>query len=179
MAVPRWIGSMVGAGVAVGALVAALRVYTFPSYGPGTRAIRTAITEALGEHRPPLPTPAALASLPLTLDLPRSNGTTTAGTPRPSTFEPGIGPAARAWARAAAATEPEALCAWLEARLLTMRATRRDSVYVTSRRLTFRAGCPPVSTLRAVFARAPDGALDLVRLTSNCPAVAASDTLPT
>jgi hypothetical protein len=86
--------------------------------------------------------------------------------------------AVRAWARAAAARDPEALRAWLNAGVLTTRATEHDSLHVTSRRLTFRKGCPLVSILRATYGRTLDGGLHLARLTSTCPAVPAADSLP-
>jgi len=174
MAVPRWLGGMVSAIVAAGALILALTVYTFPSGGPGTHAIQVAITEALG---PTGGTAAAgMPSLSAGRELHPTNDTT--GTRVPSAFEPSIGPVVRAWTHAAAARDPEALRAWLNAGVLTTRVTEHDSLYVTARRLTFHKGCPLVSTLRATYGRTLDGGLHVARLTSDCPAVPAGDSLP-
>jgi hypothetical protein len=173
MAVPRWTGWVVVGVVAAGALVKALTVYTFPSDGPGSRAIRLAITEALGEIGPRAPTGAALAALPVSGDLHTAEDTV--GPRPPAIREPTVGWAARDWARAAAAADSRALRAWLEAPRLTTRSARDDSVYVTSRRVTVHAGCPLVSTIRAVLTRRPTGELHLVRLSATCPRVPAGD----
>jgi hypothetical protein len=166
---------MVCAIVAAGALILALTVYTFPSGGTGSHAIRMAITDALG-HSAEATAAAGMASLSAGRELHPTNDTT--GTRAPSAFEPSIAPAVRAWAHAAAARDPEALRAWLNAGVLTTRATERDSLNVTARRLTFHKGCPLVSTLRATYGRTLDGGLHLARLTSDCPAVPAGDSLP-
>jgi len=169
MTIPRWTG-WVALGVVLAAiLVKALTQYTFASDGPGSLAIRLAIAAALGDAPARAPAVTALTVFPVSRELSASGGP--AGPRRVSAFEPAVGRAAEDWARAAAAADSPALRAWITAPLVTTRAARDDSVFVTSRRLTVHAGCPLVSTLRGAFTRGPEGGLRLARLSATCPAV--------
>jgi len=177
MAPTRWLPWTMAAAVAAVVLARALAVFTFPSDGQGTRAIRWTIAAALGDAGPALPAASSFVALPAAAELrPSSEARPGADGPRfrSTAAAPSVGREARGWARAAAAANPAALRRWLTVPVFTSRRTRADTTWVVSRRVSLGEGCPPISTLRAAFHRDPDG-LHLISLASDCPRLRGAD----
>jgi hypothetical protein len=148
------------------AVAMGLTTYTSPSHSSAPYdGVRSLISSSLHDSQPGLPPYHGRIGL-VAVPPPEAGIDTGAG------VGPPVSPAARAWARSAAASDSAALRAWLGPLVLATATTEADTTRITLRRISLEPGCPWMSTLRAVYANDGGWDLRLLRVSANCPRVA-------